>query len=94
MKEINIDGCGTIAVMNYVDEHKDLALNAQIFNCMGSGITLVVSDEEHFRSSFKLSDLWELSEKPKTILSNGWERQGGYSSWICRKNGKYIFISK
>lgn len=94
VKKVVIKGsvCGTTDVMDWADEHPDARFDYTYFESELGGWRwgLVVSEHEPSSIELECDDdgLIEWHD-----LYNGWQRSSGVFGWICRKNGRYIFIT-
>lgn len=85
---------GTMAVMNYADEHKDEYFDHTHFQDINGFSTLVVSEDAPAPWLVECMD-----ENGWHDLPNGWQRTGEHlSGWTCRKKKesggyRYIFIT-
>lgn len=80
---------GTMAVMEYADAHPDFVFNKTCF-IDGHGHSLVASEYHPDEAFLSLDEdgayIWHTTP-------DGWQRVYAYCGWVCRKNGRYIFIT-
>lgn len=94
VKKVIIKGnvCGTTDVMDWADEHPDVHFSFTHFESELGGWRWGLIVSEHQPSSAELEcDALGLIQWHN--LYNGWQRAAYSLGWICRKNGRYIFIT-
>lgn len=80
---------GTLAVVEYADAHPSHVFNSTCF--MDSHGHSLVASEYHPDEAFMEMDddgqyIWHTTP-------DGWQRVYADCGWVCRKNGRYIYIS-
>lgn len=94
VKKVIIKGsvCGTTDVMDWADEHPDARFDLTHFEPEHGGFLRGLVVSEHVPSRVELEDdedgLTEWHD-----LYNGWQRSSSCVGWVCRKKGRYIFIT-
>lgn len=92
IKEVRIEGLvlGTTDVMDWADAHPEHYFDFTAFDC-----------DRYPYGGLMVSE-YEPSERVKEYLDglgwhdikyNGWQRTSDGFGWVCRKNGRYIYIT-
>ena len=91
VKKVVIKGCvcGTTNVMDWADEHPEARFNYTHFESEEGGWRWGLVVSEYYPND----DVKEyLDEIGWHDLYNGWQRTTNFG-WVCRKNGRYIYIT-